>query len=81
MTVKLTLTIPQIDFFRAEIRDGQSMGDCKLSGLTLVMEDYDGANSMVRRFMQKSHTTTREYTTWNSVVDRLNVAIAKAAGK
>jgi len=78
--IKITLTIAQHRFFREEIDVGRNVGDCDLCGLTLTMEYYERAHATLRLFLSKRTRTTRDYITWNSVVNRLNAAIRYRVG-
>jgi hypothetical protein len=80
MRIKVKLTLAQLQFFRNVIHDGESMGDCERKGCTLRFNDYEGAQAVLNRMVFVRTKTTREYVTWNSVVDRINAAIRAAAG-
>lgn len=75
---KLALTVPQHRFFREQIKEAESFGDCRQQGLALVFDDYEGARSTLNLFMRVRPSSTREHRTWNSVIDRLNAAIRDA---
>jgi hypothetical protein len=72
------LSIAQFDFFEQEIEKHAALGDCRMDGRRLTMDDYEGANATLQSFAYKSTPTTRAYITRESVASRLNAAIVRA---
>jgi hypothetical protein len=83
-SVRIQLSPAQHKLFECQIEAGALLGDCEVQhGLTLVLNDYEGANAMLNRFYSVRTKSTKEWRSWASVIDRINagiVASAKADG-
>jgi hypothetical protein len=74
------ISMAQHRLLHGVIEEREACGDCLFNRCKLRFEDYEGAAATLRAVMAVRTKTTREYVTWNSVVDRINAVIRNQFG-
>ncbi len=73
---QINISIAQHKFLTDVLKASISVGDCRLRGLNVEFDDYEGLNAFQGRLRRMSIETTRAYVTMNSIDNKITAAVA-----